>query len=160
LNSLANRALEHVKYLSVQIGSRPIGLAANLVAAGYISSFIAISGLSIERREIPCPNRDAEPASLDCNGELWESSVYTFLPFCDVSGATEPVLTILQRPGRYLGIDSCRQYIRRHQSSKGDLWQRERSRRSTSHSHAADAERTCSGHSTGEGRVCVCRAWH
>jgi hypothetical protein len=93
LKSIADRALEHVEHLSVQIGCRPIGTSANLKAADYISDVFKNYGLSVERQEIPCPNWVAEETTLELNGESLEASANTFSPTCDLSAATEPVCT-------------------------------------------------------------------
>jgi aminopeptidase YwaD len=85
--------LEHVKHLAVYIGSRPIGSAANLAAADYISEVFTKCGLSLEKQEIPCPDWFAEHTSLELNGELLEVSTNTFSPSCDISAATLPVCT-------------------------------------------------------------------
>ena len=90
---LADRALEHIKHLSVQIGCRPIGSPANLAAADYIGGVFESCGLSLERQEIPCPNWAAEQTFLELNGELLEASANTFSPSCDVSAVIEPVCT-------------------------------------------------------------------
>ena len=90
---LADRALEHVKYLSVQIGCRPIGSPANLAAADYIGEVFQSCGLSLERQEIPCPNWVVEQTFLELNGELLEASANTFSPSCDISAMIEPVCT-------------------------------------------------------------------
>ena len=82
-----------MRTLSVQIGSRPIGSPANLVAADYISEVFTNCGLSLERQEIPCPDWVVEQVSLELNGELLEALANTFSPSCDVSAATEPVCT-------------------------------------------------------------------
>jgi aminopeptidase YwaD len=93
LNSFADRALEHVKYLSVQIGSRPIGSPANLAAADYISKVFTSCGLSVERQEISCPDWSVEQTSLVLSGESLEASANTFSPSCDVTALIEPVCT-------------------------------------------------------------------
>ncbi len=93
MNSLADRALEHVKHLSVQIGSRPIGSPGNLAAADYIGEIFQNCGLSIERQEILCPNWVVEHTSLELDGEFLEASANTFSPSCDVSARIEPVCT-------------------------------------------------------------------
>ena len=93
MKPFADQALEHVRTLSVQIGSRPIGSPANLVAADYISEVFTNCGLSLERQEIPCPDWVVEQVSLELNGELLEALANTFSPSCDVSAATEPVCT-------------------------------------------------------------------
>jgi aminopeptidase YwaD len=93
LNSFAERSLEHVKHLSVQIGSRPIGSPANLAAADYISEVFKNCGLSLEKQEIPCPDWSVEQTSVELNGELLEASANTFSPSCNVTAVTEPVCT-------------------------------------------------------------------
>ena len=91
MNSFAERALEHVQHLSVQIGSRPIGSPANLAAADYIGGVFQSCGLSLERQEIPCPNWVVEQTFLELKGELLEASANTFSPSCDISAVIEPV---------------------------------------------------------------------
>ena len=102
MKSLADQALEHVKHLAVQIGSRPIGSPANLAAAGYISEVYTICGLSVERQEIPCPDWTAEQTSLDLNGDLLEASANTFSPSCNVSAVTEPICTMAELEGAFI----------------------------------------------------------
>jgi aminopeptidase YwaD len=89
----AEGTLEHVRYLAVQIGSRPIGSSANLAAAEYISQVFEQGGLSVERQEIPCPEWVEEHTALELNGEALEASANTFSPACDVSAETIPVCT-------------------------------------------------------------------
>jgi aminopeptidase YwaD len=91
--SEAYGALEYVKHLSVHIGSRPIGSAANHAAADYIGEVFNRSGLSVERQEIPCPEWVEEQTSLVLNGEQLEASANTFSPACDISAETIPVCT-------------------------------------------------------------------
>jgi len=87
-------ALDHVKLLAVDIGSRPIGSPANLAAGEYIREIFKKSGLSLERQEIPCPEWVAEHTSLALNGESLEVSANTFSPSCDLSAETIPVCTL------------------------------------------------------------------
>ena len=87
-------ALDHVKHLAVDIGSRPIGSPANLAAGEYIREIFKKSGLSLERQEIPCPEWVAEHTSLALNGESLEVSANTFSPSCDLSAETIPVCTL------------------------------------------------------------------
>ncbi len=93
MKSFAERALEHVQHLSVQIGSRPIGSPANLAAADYIDGVFQDCGLLIARQEIPCPDWTVEHTSLELNGEILEARANTFSPACDVSAPIEPVCT-------------------------------------------------------------------
>ena len=89
----AHGAFEHVKYLAVEIGSRPIGSPANLASADYISNVFKKSGFSIETQEIPCPDWAAEHTSLALNGEPLEASANTFSPSCNISAETIPICT-------------------------------------------------------------------
>ena len=96
MKTISDGTLEHVKHLSVHIGSRPIGSTANLVAADYISEVFKQAGLSLERQEISCPNWIEEHTSLELNGELLEASANTFSPSCNISAATVPVGTLAE----------------------------------------------------------------
>ena len=93
---IADAALEHVKRLAVDIGSRPIGSSANLAAADYISEIFNKNGLSIEQQEMPCPDWVPEHTSLELNGELLEASANTFSPSCDISAEIVPVCTTVE----------------------------------------------------------------
>jgi aminopeptidase YwaD len=96
LKTVAERALEHVERLAVQIGSRLIGSTANLAAADYISQVLKQSGLSLETQEISCPDWLAEHTSLELNGELLEASANTFSPSCDLSAELVHVCTPME----------------------------------------------------------------
>lgn len=89
----ADGTLEHVRHLAVDIGSRPIGSAANIAAADYISQVFQGCGLDVESQDIPCPDWIAEETSLELNGELLEASANTFSPSCNISERTVPVCT-------------------------------------------------------------------
>ena len=89
-------ALKHVKHLSVNIGSRPIGSPTNLAAADYISGVFERNGLSVEKQEIPCPNWVEEHTSLELNGEHLEASANTFSPSCEISAKTIPICTLAE----------------------------------------------------------------
>ncbi len=93
MKTSSDRAFEHVRRLSVDIGCRPIGSAANQAAADYISDVFTTCNLALERQEIPCPDWFAEHTSLRLNGEVLEASANTFSPSCDISAATTPVCT-------------------------------------------------------------------
>jgi Iap family predicted aminopeptidase len=93
LKKIPDGTLEHVERLCVQIGSRPIGSAANRAAAEYIRHVFEAAGLSVEEQEIPCPEWSAEHTALSLNGEMLEASANTFSPSCDVATETVPVCT-------------------------------------------------------------------
>lgn len=85
--------LEHVKHLSVHIGSRLIGSPSNLTAADYINAVFKQCALSVEQQEISCPDWVAEHTSLELNGELLQASANTFSPSCNISAETISVCT-------------------------------------------------------------------
>lgn len=80
MNSVADQALDHVKYLSVQIQIRRIGPPVNLAAVDHINEVSTNGGLSVERQDIPRPNRFIEQTYLEINGDQLETSSNTFLP--------------------------------------------------------------------------------
>jgi len=93
LKTIAERALEHVERLTVDIGCRPIGSTANQAAADYIRQVFKSCGLTLEMQAIPCPNWLAEHTSLHFNGESLEACANTFSPSCDISTQIVPVCT-------------------------------------------------------------------
>lgn len=96
MNTSRDRTLEHVRHLSVEIGCRPIGSAANRAAGDYISDVFRKCNLSVEKQEIPCPDWFAEQTSLELNGDSLEASANTFSPSCDLSAMTLPVCTLTE----------------------------------------------------------------
>ena len=93
MKTIPDRALQHVKRLAVDIGSRPIGSPANRAAADYIGEVFAKSGLLVEKQEIPCPDWIPEQTSLELEGEMLEASANTFSSSCDLSAAMISVCT-------------------------------------------------------------------
>jgi aminopeptidase YwaD len=93
VDTIGDRALQHVKHLSVEIGSRPIGSLANIAAADYISVGFKKCGFALEQQDIPCPDWSAEHTSLTLNGERLEASANTFSSSCDILGTIIPVST-------------------------------------------------------------------
>jgi aminopeptidase YwaD len=88
--------LEHVKHLSVHIGSRPIGSTANLATADYISDVFTKAGLTLEKQEFSCPEWIEEHSSLELNGEMLEAFANTFSSPCNISAPTIPVGTLAE----------------------------------------------------------------
>lgn len=96
MKTITSGALQHVKHLAVQIGSRLIGSTGNLAAEEYISEIFQRAGLSIEKQEFACPSWVEEHTSLELNGESLEASANTFSPPCNISGAIAPVCTLAE----------------------------------------------------------------
>ncbi|HEX5839361.1 MAG TPA: M28 family metallopeptidase [Anaerolineales bacterium] len=93
MKTIGEQALEHVRHLSVDIGTRPIGSAANRAAADAICRIFERCGLTVETQEIPCPDWSAGHTSLELNGELLEASANTFSPSCDITASILPICT-------------------------------------------------------------------
>jgi aminopeptidase YwaD len=93
LKTIGEQALEHVRHLSVDIGTRPIGSAANRAAADAICRIFERCGLSVETQDIPCPDWSAGCTSLEVHGELLEASANTFSPACDIAAPLVPICT-------------------------------------------------------------------
>jgi aminopeptidase YwaD len=132
LKTIADGTLEHVKYLAVHIGSRPIGSTANLAAADYVSKVFKQNGLSLEKQEISCPDWTEEHTSLELNGEMLEASANTFSPACNISAATTCVSTPAELesaliPGRILVFYG--DLAQTELAAKGAIYVSERDRR-------------------------------
>ncbi len=93
MKTIGEQALEHVRHLSVDIGTRPIGSAANRAAADDICRIFERCSLTVETQDIPCPDWSVEKASLVLNGEFLEASVNTFSPSCDIGASILPICT-------------------------------------------------------------------
>jgi aminopeptidase YwaD len=93
LKTIGEQALKHVRHLSVDVGARPIGSAANRAAAGAICKLFERCGLTVETQDIPCPDWSAGHTSLELNGELLEASANTFSPSCDIAAPLLPICT-------------------------------------------------------------------
>lgn len=59
----------HLHKLSVEIGCRPIGSAANRAAAEYIQDTLRSAGLAVEEQPYPCTGWDCRGAWLTFDGE-------------------------------------------------------------------------------------------
>jgi aminopeptidase YwaD len=89
-------ALEHVRRLSVEIGPRPVGSAANHAAADYIESVFRAIGLTVERQEFACPDWEHEATRLELDGESRVAAANTFSPPCDVTAPAVAIGTVAE----------------------------------------------------------------
>ena len=96
MKTIGEQALEHVRHLSVDIGTRPIGSAANRAAADGICRIFERCRLTVEMQDIPCPDWSVEKASLLLNGEFLEASANTFSPSCDIGASILPICTLAE----------------------------------------------------------------
>lgn len=93
MKAIDEQTLSHVKRLSVDIGNRPIGSAANHAAADYIADVFTACGLVVEKQAIPVPDWLVEDTSLEFNGEQLDASANTFSPSCEIVAGTVVVCT-------------------------------------------------------------------
>lgn len=85
--------LQHVQKLSQEIGSRPIGSAANRAATAYIESVFVHAGLQVEQLPFDCPDWHAE-SQLESGGKLIPSAPNMWSVGCDVTAPTLAVCTV------------------------------------------------------------------
>jgi aminopeptidase YwaD len=79
------KVIDHVRVLSVDIGSRMIGTPGNQAAGEYVTSVFRSAGLSVEALPDPCPSWVEESTCLNLAGHPVEAYANTFSPSCDVS---------------------------------------------------------------------------
>ncbi len=79
------KVIDHVRVLSVDIGSRMIGTPGNQAAVEYIAGAFRDAGLSVEALPNPCPSWVEETTHLNLAGHPLEAYANTFSPCCDVA---------------------------------------------------------------------------
>ncbi len=84
----------HLHKLSVEIGCRPIGSAANRATADYIRDTLRSFGLAVEEQPYPCTGWDCTGAWLTVDGEALPVEANVFSPACDVLADVVPAATI------------------------------------------------------------------
>jgi aminopeptidase YwaD len=85
--------MQHVRHLSVDVGPRPVGSAANHAAAGYVEDVFRSAGLEVERQAFACPDWVAEDTLLELDGRRLAAAANAFSPSCDVTAPAVPVGT-------------------------------------------------------------------
>jgi aminopeptidase YwaD len=88
--------MQHLRYLSEQIGSRPFGSAGNHEAATYIQRALERAGLEVTNQIFPCPNWELHEAFLQIDGGEMITNVLAnrFTCSCDVTANTVALGTI------------------------------------------------------------------
>jgi aminopeptidase YwaD len=84
----------HLHKLSVEIGCRPIGSAANRAAADYIRDTFRSFGLAVEEQPYPCTGWDCRGAWLHVGDDALPVEANAFSPACDVLADVVPAATI------------------------------------------------------------------
>lgn len=84
----------HLHKLSVEIGCRPIGSAANRAAADYIRDAFCGFGLAVEEQPYPCTGWNCTGARLTVDGEALPVEANAFSPACDVTAELVPAATL------------------------------------------------------------------
>jgi aminopeptidase YwaD len=83
--------LTHTRYLSAEIGARPIGSPANQAAADYILETFQNTGLEVEEQPYACTAWEHTSTLLEKYSERLESAANMFSLPCDVSAPVVPV---------------------------------------------------------------------
>lgn len=84
----------HLHKLSVEIGCRPIGSAANRAAADYIRDAFRGIGLTVEEQPYLCTGWECRGAWLAAEDETLPVEANAFSPACDVTAEVVPATTL------------------------------------------------------------------
>lgn len=84
----------HLHTLSVEIGCRPIGSAANRAAADYIRDTFCGFGLAVEEQPYPCTGWNCVGAWLAAGDEALPVEANAFSLACDVTADVVPAATL------------------------------------------------------------------
>ena len=96
MNDTEAKTIELLEHLSVQIGSRPLGSKRNQVAAEFIQSTFAASGLETELEEFSCPLWDNSETRLELDGKRYVAAANIFAPSCDVAARGVAIGTVAE----------------------------------------------------------------
>lgn len=84
--SLNQSIYNHVKHLSVVIGPRMSGTAANIAAQDYIAEQMRTAGLHVDLQTFECPVWSCQEASLEQDGQSLAVLVNPYSTPCDAVG--------------------------------------------------------------------------
>ncbi len=84
----------HVRRLSAEIGTRPIGSPANQTAADYIREFFLDAGLEVEEQPYACTAWEHVQTRLTLDGVSLPASANAFSLPCDVTSLLIPACTV------------------------------------------------------------------
>jgi Iap family predicted aminopeptidase len=88
--------MHHLKELSVNIGPRPAGSAANHAAVKYIAEVLRDAGLDVEEQRYNCTAWEHQETYLEMSGQSLTAAANMFSPSCDVMAPTIAVGTIAE----------------------------------------------------------------
>ena len=89
-------ALDHVRYLSVDLPTRTLGSAGHRAAADYITAHFAGAGLAVERQEMSVPDWEELSTSLELDGQSLEAYANAFSPSAEVAAPTIALGTLAE----------------------------------------------------------------
>lgn len=93
MNTAHFQLTRHLHKLTVEIGCRPIGSAANRAAAGYIGDVLRSFGLAVEEQSYPCTGWQCSGAWLTADGDTLPVQANAFSPSCNVTAVVVPAAT-------------------------------------------------------------------
>lgn len=89
-----DRMMQHLRILSSDIGTRPIGSSSNTAAADYILDTFHNSGLKVETQPFEVPNWRDHGSYIHLNGVRLNARTNTFSPPCEIDAKIIPLCTI------------------------------------------------------------------
>ncbi len=92
--AIQDRIIEHLRFLTEEVGCRPVGSDKNNDAAEYIENVFKKAGMEIEIQEFAVPDWEAEEAYLLLNGERIDVRSNTFSSPCEVEAEIFSFCTI------------------------------------------------------------------
>lgn len=95
-NLSGDTALRHARHLSVTIGPRPVGSAANTRAAAYLQTNLAELGWEVETQMLEVPAWEPLGTTLTLAGRPWPAEASLFSPECDVTAPAVAVGTLAE----------------------------------------------------------------
>jgi Iap family predicted aminopeptidase len=91
MTDLEAKLTQHLLQLAVEIGTRPLGSAANHAAARYIRDVFQSFGLAVEEQPFACRVWQDEETILELDGKPAAASANAFSPPCDISAPLVPM---------------------------------------------------------------------
>lgn len=82
--TIQDQIMEHLRFLTEEVGCRPVGSEKNNDAAEYIENVFKKAGMEIEIQEFAVPDWETEEAYLILNGERIDVRSNTFSSSCEV----------------------------------------------------------------------------
>ncbi|WP_064094069.1 M28 family metallopeptidase [Rossellomorea aquimaris] len=94
MSSLQDQVMKHARFLSREIGCRPVGTVENLRAGNYIENVFKEAGLEVETQEFDVPHWELNEAYVTLDSERLDVKSNNFSAPCEVRGEVMAFCTI------------------------------------------------------------------